>query len=183
MPKKGKRRVVTKKRPKQVNPIPSGFRTVTPYMVVKDASAAIEFYKRAFGAKELARNPTPDGRILNAQIKIGDSIVMLSDEYPVPGSTMKSPATLGASTVTLHIYSKNVDKLFEQAVAAGSTVEMPLDNMFWGERYGSFVDPFGHHWSVSQAIKMSPKEMEEKRKVAMAMFEQGSPETTPSGVG
>ena len=144
MPKKSKRKVATKK-PKQVKPIPSGFRTVTPYLVLNDASGAIEFYKKAFGAKELTRNLTPDGKILNAQIKIGDSIVMLSDEFPMPGSTIKSPSSLGASTFTMHIYSKNVDKLWEQAVAAGAMVGMPLDNMFWGERYGQLVDPFGHH--------------------------------------
>ena len=120
MPKKSKRKVAAKTKPKQVKPIPSGFRTVTPYLVLNDANGAIEFYKKAFGAKELTRNPTPDGKILNAQIKIGDSIVMLSDEFPFPGSTIKSPSSLGASTFTMHIYSKNVDKLWEQAVAAGA---------------------------------------------------------------
>jgi PhnB protein len=186
MPKRAKKKAVTKKKPKQVSPVPSGFRTVTAYMVIHDASGAIEFYKKAFGAKELLRHNTPDGKVLNAQIKIGDSIVMLADEYPVPGSTMRSPRSLGASTVTLHIYTPNVDKLFAQAVAAGMSVMMPLDNMFWGERYGSLVDPFGHHWSISQAIKMSPKELKEKQKAAMAMFAQdasGRSETPPSGVG
>ena len=173
MPKKSKKKVAARKKPKQVKPIPSGFRTVTPYLVVSNASGAIEFYKKAFGAKELTRNLTPDGKILNARIKVGDSIVMLEDEFPVPGSTTRSPTTLGASTVTLHIYSKNVDKLFAQAVSAGAMIRMPLDNMFWGERYGQLVDPFGHHWSLSQQIKMSPKEMEEKQKAAMAMFAQG----------
>ncbi len=142
MPKKSKKKVAARKKPKQVKPIPSGFRTVTPYLVVSNASGAIEFYKKAFGAKELTRNLTPDGKILNARIKVGDSIVMLEDEFPVPGSTTKSPTTLGASTVTLHIYSKNVDKLFAQAVSAGAMIRMPLDNMFWGERYGQLVDPF-----------------------------------------
>jgi PhnB protein len=187
MPKRSKRKVAAKAKPKQVKPIPSGFRTITPYLVLNDASGAIEFYKKAFGAKELMRNPTPDGKILNAQIKIGDSIVMLSDEFPFPGSTVKSPSTLGASTFTMHIYSKNVDKLWEQAVAAGAMVRMPLENTFWAERYGQLVDPFGHHWSLSQQIKMSPKEREEKQKAAMAMFAQGEHpadlKEPPSGVG
>jgi len=187
MPRKMKKKVAARKKPTQVKPIPSGFRTVTAYMVVNDANGAIEFYKKAFGAKELARNPTPDGKILNAQIKIGDSIVMLADEYPMPGSTIKSPLSLGASTVTLHLYSKNVDKLFAQAVAAGATVIMPLDKTFWGERYGSLLDPFGHHWSMSQAINMSKKEREEKQKAAMAMYSHGGNSgelsNPPSGVG
>jgi PhnB protein len=188
MPKKSKRKVVVAKtKPKPVKPIPSGFRTITPYLVLNDASGAIEFYKKAFGAKELMRNPTPDGKILNAQIKVGDSIIMLSDEFPFPGSSLKSPSLLGASTITIHIYSKNVDKLWEQALAAGAMIRMPLDNTFWGERYGQLVDPFGHHWSMSQQIKMSAKEREEKQKAAMAMFAQGEhpPELKepPGGVG
>jgi PhnB protein len=187
MPKRIKKKAATRKKPKQVKPIPSGFRSVTPYLVVNNASAAIEFYKKAFGAKELSRNPTPDGKILNAQIKIGDSMVMVSDEYNFPGSPMKSPTTLGGSTVTVHLYSKDVNKLFAQAVAAGASVLSPLDNTFWGERYGYLIDPFGHSWSLSQAINMNPKELEEKQKAAMAMFAQGErpgrSENPPGGVG
>lgn len=91
----------------------------------------------------------PDGKILNAEIKIGDSIVMLSDEFP--GSDAKSPASLGSSTVTLHIYTKDVDKLWQKAVSAGARITMPLDNQFWGERYGQLADPFGHQWSLSRS--------------------------------
>lgn len=184
MPKRTKKRTPIKKS-KGIKPIPAGFRTVTSYMVLNDAKNAIEFYKKAFGAKEIMRHTTRDGKIMNAQIKIGDSIVMLNDEFP--GAPTKSPISLGASTFTLHIYSKNVDRLWKQALSAGATITMPLDNQFWGERYGQIVDPFGHHWSLSQQIKMSPKEMEEKQKAAMAMFASGDhprrSETMPSGVG
>ena len=113
----------------------------------------------------------PDGKILNAQIKIGDSIVMLSDEFP--GSDTKSPSSLGTSTVSLHIYTKDVDKLWQRAVSAGAKITMPLDNQFWGERYGQLADPFGHRWTLSQRIKMSREEMDAKQKAAMAMFAKG----------
>jgi len=151
--------------------IPPGFHTVTPYLTVRGGGGAIEFYKKAFGAKELSRETMPDGKILHCQIKIGDSIVMISDEFP--GSSTKSPVSLGSTTGTLHVYSKDVNKLWNQAVAAGAKVLMPLDNQFWGERYGQLEDPFGHHWSLSMQIKMSPQEMEAKRKAAMSMFAQG----------
>ncbi len=155
---------------KEIRPVPSGFRTVTPYLVISGAAKAIEFYKKAFNAKELGRNPLPDGRILNARIKIGDSIVMLSEEFP--GSDVKSPTSLGASTVTLHIFSKDAEKLWKQAISAGAKVTMPMENQFWGERYGQLADPFGHRWSISKQVKMSDKEMETKRKASFAMFEQ-----------
>lgn len=172
------------RKPKPFNPIPPGFSTVTPYLVVNDGAGAIEFYKKAFGAKEIRRDKTPDGKVMNAQIKIGDSIVMLSDEFP--GAMTRSPTSVGGSTVTIHLYSKNVDKLWAQALSAGGTVTMPLDNQFWGERYGQLSDTFGHRWSMSQRIKMSRKEMEEKQRAAMAMFSQeahsGAPQPeAPSG--
>jgi PhnB protein len=170
MPKKAKGKKAAKK-PKPVNPIPPGFHTVTPDLVVSNGSEAIEFYKKAFGAKELNRSPLPDGKIMNAMLKIGDSVVMLSDEFP--GGMTRSPKSIGGTAVTIHIYSKNVDKLWAQALSAGATVTMPLDNQFWGDRYGQLSDPFGHHWSMSQRIKMSKQEMEEKQKAAMAMFSQG----------
>lgn len=169
---KSKKKKLVRKRSASVKAIPSGFRTVSSYLTVSDGKNAIEFYKKAFGGKELARSLTPGGKIMNAQIKIGDCIVMVSDE--VPGALTKSPLTIGTSTVTLHIYSKNVDKLWSQALDAGARVVMPLDNQFWGDRYGQLVDPFGHHWSLAQHIKMSAKEMEEKQKAAMAMFSAGA---------
>jgi len=175
--RKARRRTV-KKRPKRarptperkLNPIPPGFRTVTPYLAIDGAAQALEFYKKAFGAKELSRDATPDGKILNASMKIGDSIVLMSDVFP--GSDAKSPVTLGGTAVTIHVYSKDVDKLWERALAAGARVVMPLDNQFWGERYGQLADPFGHRWSMSMQVKMSRQEMEAKQKAAMATFAQ-----------
>ena len=162
---------------KQIRAVPVGFRTVTPYLVISGASKAIEFYKKAFDAKEVSRNALPDGRILNAQIKIGDSVVMLSEEFP--GSDAKSPASLGTSTVTLHVYSKDAEKLWQQAISAGAKITMPMEDQFWGERYGQLADPFGHRWSISKRVKMNAEEMEAKRKAAMAMFQQGQHPSRP----
>ena len=174
MPKtvKSKKKKVAKKAARKAepfNPIPSGFRTLTPDLVVSNGSEAIEFYKKAFGAKELSKNPLPDGKIMNAQLKIGDSIVMLSDEFP---GGLRSPKSIGGTPVRIHIYTKNVDKLWEQALSAGATVTMPLDNQFWGDRYGQISDPFGHYWSLSQRVRMRKEEMAEKQRVAMATFAQ-----------
>lgn len=121
--------------------------------------------------KSLAGTTLSDGRVLNAQIKIGDSIVMLSEEFP--GSDAKSSTTLGTSTVTLHIYSKDAERLWKQAISAGAKIAMPMENQFWGEHYGQLVDPFLHRWSISKQVKMSREEMESKRKAAMAMFAKG----------
>ncbi|MGI0091800.1 MAG: VOC family protein [Nitrososphaerales archaeon] len=196
MPRRSKKVSTTRKAKSRRNQgrrqsasIPKGFGTVTPYLVVTNGAQAIEFYKKAFDAKELSRNSLPDGKILNAQLKLGGSIVMLADEFP--GSSTKSPSSLGVSTVTLHVYTEDVDKLWEQVLAAGARIVMPLDNQFWGERYGQLTDPFGHHWSLSQRVKMNPEEMEEKQKAAMAMFAQGEQpggnnpenESPPIGVG
>ena len=153
----------------KLSPIPAGFRSVTPYLAIDGAARAIEFYKKAFGAKELTRQATPDGKIMNASVKIGDSIVMMSDVFP---GSAKSPNALGGSPVTLHIYSKDVDGLWQTALSAGARVIMPLDNQFWGERYGQLADPFGHRWSVSMQVKMSREEMDAKQKEAMAVFAQ-----------
>ena len=113
----------------------------------------------------------PDGKILHARIKIGDSIVMITDEFP--GSSIRSPTSVGSATGTLPIYSGNVDKLWEHAVATDAKVMMPLDNQFSGERYGQLADPFGHQWSLSMQIKMSTQEMESNRKAVMSMFAHG----------
>ena len=122
--------------------------------------------------QELFRETIPDGnKILHARMKIGDSIVRLSDEFP--GSIQKSPVSLGSTTVTLHIYTEDVDGLWQQAIQAGAKVVLPLDNQFWGERYGMLVDPFGHQWSMSMVVKMSPEEMAAKRKAVMSMFSKG----------
>ena len=154
-----------------IRPIPYGEHSVTAYLTVNNASEAIDFYKRAFNAEELFRETIPDGKILHARIKIGDSIVRLSDE--LSGSTHRAPPTLGATTVTLHIYTENVDRLWQQAVQAGAKVVIPIDNQFWGERYGMLLDPFGHQWSMSMAIKMTQEEMAAKRKAVMSMFSKG----------
>lgn len=171
MAKKSKRSARPLKKKAKINPIPPGMRTITPHLVIKGASQALEFYKKAFSAKELEKAPLPDGKLMHASIKIGDSVVMMADEFP--GSNMKAPDSAGITTVALHIYTKNVDKLWQQALDAGAKIAMPLDNQFWGERYGQVSDPFGHQWSMSQRIKMGPKEMKEKEQQAMAMFSQG----------
>src|SRR5262249_22773055 len=133
--------------PTNVNPIPQGYHSITPYLVVRDASRAIDFYKRAFDAKEIMRMNGPDGKVAHAEIRIGDSMLMLGDESP--RSHVSSPQTLGGSTTGLMIYVDNVDKMYQQAVAAGAKPEMPLSDMFWGDRYGKVKDPFGHEWSLA----------------------------------
>jgi PhnB protein len=143
---------------------------VTPYLAVKGAMKALEWYRKAFGAKVLDREEVEGGMLMHARMRIGDSIIMMSDIFP--GALHRSPLDLGAASVTLHVYTKNVDELWKRAVEAGATVNMPLDDMFWGERYGQLTDPFGHSWSLSKRIPMSKKEMDHKRQEAMKMFEQ-----------
>jgi uncharacterized glyoxalase superfamily protein PhnB len=166
-------------RKRVIRPIPLGEHSVTPYLTVNNGSEAIEFYKKAFKAEELFRETMPDGNLLHARMRIGDSIVRLSDEFP--GSSQKSPASLGATTVTLHIYTENVYGLWQQAVEAGAKVVLPLDNQFWGERYGMLVDPFGHQWSMSMPIEMSSDEMAERRKAVMSMLSKGEHPGRKSG--
>ena len=179
MPSKSKSKKAKKAKPKKSKPaIPAGFRTVTPYLFITGTGEALEWYKKAFNAKEQSRQTTPDGRIMHARIRIGDSIIMMSDG--MEGGSVRSPKSLGATTSTMHIYTKNVDKLFQQAVDAGAKVTMPLDNQFWGERYGQVMDPFAHSWSMSMQVAMSKEEMKEKQEKAMTMFSQGQhPEEQP----
>ncbi len=152
-------------------PVPKGYHSVTPYLVVDDAKRAIEFYKRAFGAQETARMDGPHGKIAHAEIRIGDSMVMLSDE--MPGAGNKSAKTLGGSPVGLMIYVDNVDAVFKQAVAAGAKVVQPLENQFWGDRYGRITDPFGIPWSLATHIEdVSPQEMAKRSKEAMEKMMQ-----------
>ncbi|SEN34907.1 Uncharacterized conserved protein PhnB, glyoxalase superfamily [Duganella sp. CF517] len=142
----------------QVEPVPSDMHTVTPHLVCDGAAAAIDFYKKAFNAVETARMQTPDGKIMHASVRIGDSNVMLVDEFPDYGSV--GPKKLNGSPVTLHVYVPDVDRVFEQAIAAGATVRMPVEDQFWGDRYGQVVDPFGHNWSIATHVKdMTPEEM------------------------
>ena len=141
-----------------VKPIPDGFHTLTPHLTMKDAAAAIEFYKKAFGAVELERHHGPDGKsIMHATLKIGDSRFMLNDEFPEMGG--KGPQTLGGSPVCMHISVAAVDEWFARAVAAGAKVTMPLADMFWGDRYGQIEDPFGHKWSLATHLEdVTPEE-------------------------
>lgn len=135
----------------RVSPIPEGMHTVTPHLVCRGAAAAIEFYEAAFGAVELGRVPAPDGKLMHALIRIGDSPLMLVDEFPEMGNT--SPMSLSGSPVSLHVYVEDVDAAFERAVAAGATVVMPVADMFWGDRYGALRDPFGHQWSIATHLR------------------------------
>lgn len=151
---------------------------MTPYLSVVGGLAAIEFYKKAFGARELLRRVTPDGKLIHGRLRIGTSIVLLSDVFP--DSETASPASIGTTTVTLHIYTKNVDALWDRAVAAGAKVMMPLENQFWGERYGQLLDPFGHRWSLSMRVKMARSDMAAKQQDAEAAFARGEhPGRTP----
>lgn len=150
---------------RKVAPIPPGVHTVTPYLTVRDAAAAIGFYKRAFGAKERNRMTAPDGQIMHAEIKIGDSHVFLSDEFP--GADTKSPQALGSSSVTLHLYFRKVDQAFVRATEAGARATMAPADMFWGDRFAKVVDPFGHCWSLGQHQEdVSPKEMAKRAAAA-----------------
>lgn len=146
-----------------VKAIPDGYHTLTPYVTVRDAARAIEFYKQAFGAVEKGVMNGPDGKIMHAELVIGDSIFMLADEFPQYGSL--SPQSTGGSGMGLHIYAEDVDSAFDRAVKAGATVEMPVSDMFWGDRYGKLADPFGHKWSIATHKKdMSLDEMMEGMK-------------------
>jgi PhnB protein len=135
----------------KVKPIPEGMHTVTPHLVCAGAAEAIEFYKKAFGAVEMARLAGPGGKLAHAMIRIGDSVVMLVDEFPEMGAL--SPTSLKGSPVTIHLYVNNVDVTVEQAVKIGAKITMPVADMFWGDRYGQVVDPFGHRWSVGTHIR------------------------------
>jgi PhnB protein len=146
-----------------VKPIPEGMHSLTPYLVCANASEAIAFYTKAFGATELFRMPGPDGRIAHAQIKIGDSVVMLNDEMPERG--VLGPNALKGTSVSLYIYVENADKAFEQAVAAGATTISPLADMFWGDRWGLVQDPFGHQWHIASHTRdVTPEEMQKAMK-------------------
>jgi Uncharacterized protein conserved in bacteria len=151
--------------PSTVQPIPEGMHTVTPHLVCGGAAEAVDFYVRAFGAKEIGRIATPDGRIMHAAIQIGDSQIFLHDEYPEYGAL--GPKARGGTSVTIHLQVEDVDSAFERAVQAGCTVKMPLDDMFWGDRYGNVEDPWGHSWSLATHIRdVSPEELAEAAKTA-----------------
>jgi uncharacterized glyoxalase superfamily protein PhnB len=145
-----------------VKAIPEGYHSIQPYLHVRGATAAMEFYKQAFGATEIMRMQQPDGRLGHAEIRIGDSVVMLADEFPEYGSL--SPQSTGGTGMGLHIYTEDVDAAFDRAVKAGAKVDMPVSDMFWGDRYGKLSDPFGHKWSIATHKRdMSLEEMEEEQ--------------------
>jgi PhnB protein len=154
-----------------VKPVPDGYHTLTPFLTVRDAARAIEFYKAAFGATERGVMKGPDGKIMHAELKIGDSIIMLSDEFPEFGAL--SPLTSGGSGMGLHIYVDGVDAAFDLAVKAGAEVEMPVMDQFWGDRYGKLKDPFGHKWSIATHTKdLSMDEMKHGMDEAMAKVQE-----------
>ena len=150
-----------------VKPIPQGMESLTPHITVKNATDAIEFYKKAFGAQELGRHLTPDGRIMHAALKIGGGHLFLNDEFP----EMKgcgAPAPTDDLPFVINLYVENADQTFDRAVKAGAKSKMPLTDMFWGDRYGQIIDPFGYHWSIAQHIEdVTPEEM---KKRGEAMF-------------
>ena len=144
----------------KVKPIPEGMHSLTPHLVCAGAVAAIAFYKKAFNATGGGFLPGPDGKVMHAHIQIGDSALMLMDEFPEMGGF--GPKSLKGSPVTIHLYVENVDAVFAQAVAAGAKVTMPVTDMFWGDRYGQLEDPFGHKWSVATHTRdLSPQEIQE----------------------
>ena len=146
-----------------VKPIPEGYHSVTPYLIIRGAAAALEYYKQAFGAVELMRMPAPGGKIGHAEIKIGDSPIMLADEYPEMG--YKGPQTIGGSPVSLMIYVEDVDTVFNRAVDAGGTVKEAVQDKFYGDRTGTIVDPFGHVWHLATHKEdLSMEEMEQRAK-------------------
>ena len=156
-----------------VKPRPEGYHSVTPYLVVDDAKAAIDFYTRAFGAKEKFRLPMGD-RIGHAELIIGDSHVMLADEFPEQGH--RGPKALGGTPVSLMVYVDDVDATFRQAIAAGATEKRPVENQFWGDRMGTLTDPFGHVWSLATTVEeVSPDELQRR----MAQFSKGEKQAEP----
>jgi PhnB protein len=150
-----------------VKPIPDGFHSITPYLAVEDAAKAIDFYEAAFGAEEVMRMPGPDGTIAHAEIQIGDSKLMLSD--PFDQSSVQPPTTRGGPTASIFLYVDDVDAAFDRATEAGAEVTMPLEDMFWGDRFGTVTDPFGHVWSLATHKEdLTEEEMAERSKAAMA---------------
>ena len=144
-----------------VKPIPDGYHSVTPYLVIDGAADAIDFYKRAFGAEEKFRMPMGENRIGHAEIQIGDSVIMLADEWPDMGHL--GPKSRGGTTVSLMVYVEDVDSTFRQAIESGASETRPVENQFWGDRMGTLTDPFGHMWSLATTVEeVSPEEMQSR---------------------
>ena len=156
----------------RVKPVPDGYHTITPYLIVNGAAAAIEFYKRAFGATEVMRMPAPDGRIGHAELQLGDCRVMLADEYPQ--MDCRGPKSVGGTPVFLHMYVDDVDAVVKQAVAAGARVVRPVQDQFYGDRMGTVADPYGHVWHVSTHKEdLSMDELRARAEKAMAGAQKG----------
>ena len=150
-----------------VQPVPEGYHTLIPYLAVDDAAKAIEYYTKAFGAKERARMDGPDGKIGHAELEIGDSVVMLAD--PSPDASTTPPSDAGSTTAAIVMYVEDVDAVVQKAVDAGATVTMEVEDQFWGDRFGWITDPFGHSWSIATHVEdLTPEEIEERGKAAMA---------------
>ena len=150
-----------------VKPVPDGYHNVTPYLFIRGAARAIDFYKKIFGAVELMRMPGPIGQVMHAELKIGDSIIMLSDENPKTGAM--SPQTAGGVSVSLHVYAENVDDVVQKAIDDGAKLLRPVQNQFYGDRMGTLLDPFGHMWSIATHIEdVSPEEMKKRATHAMS---------------
>jgi PhnB protein len=148
-------------------PIPEGYHTLTPYLAVDDAAKAIDWYKKAFSAKERMRMDAPGGKIGHAELEIGDSLVMLSD--PFPQASTRPPKELGGTSSSVFMYAEDVDAVVQKAVDAGATVAMEVADQFWGDRFGTITDPFGHLWSIATHVEdVPPEEMAERAKAAMA---------------
>ena len=152
----------------KTKPIPDGYHTATPYLIVNGAAQALEFYKKAFGATEMMRFPGPGGKVMHAEIKIGDSPIMLADEAPEMGA--RSPKTIGGTPVSLLLYVEDVDAWASKAVAAGAKVQRPVQDQFYGDRTGTFEDPFGHVWSI--ATHKEDVSLEEMKKRAASAFQK-----------
>lgn len=153
----------------KVKAIPEGYHSVTPFLTLKEAEKLIKFYEKAFDAKVMERHNTPDGKIMHAVIKIGDSYIMLADEFPEYGCGTAAPVSLKGTTAMLHLYVEDVDAAFKKAVAAGAKVQMPVADMFWGDRYGQVEDPSGHLWSLATHKKdMNAGEIEQGAKACMS---------------
>jgi len=154
--------------PSSVKPIPDGHRTVAPYLAIKNAAGALEFYKKAFGAIETYKLTIPDGRVGHAEIRLGDSLIMLSDEFPEFGG--KAPETLGGSPVSVHLYVEDVDAFFKRALAAGARELKPIANQFYGDRSGQLEDPYGHLWWVATHKEdVAPEEMQKRVRALFAL--------------
>jgi PhnB protein len=153
-----------------VKPIPEGYHSLSPSITCKNAAKAIDFYKKVFNASELMRMPGPNGEIMHAELKIGDSHIFLNDEYP---GIAVAPSGSGPTSVQIFLYTEDVDSVYNRAIQEGARSTMPLANQFWGDRYGKFVDPFGHHWGVATHVEdVAPEDMQRRMNEAMSKMSQ-----------